>query len=1088
MATFTITTAQNIDALSVKAGGDTYNVNGGTLTIDQDSRVGLNQTTSTSLGPVTISATLGGTVNIDGTLVRLIPYNTGSGTVPAWNTVITQGSASGKLIGVYSSLTAASTATGAAMPASGYIKIKQWNSVAYAAGALTGITATATGADVVGWLDIVGDEAGTTTANRLGIYNITGEWFELGTTSGVSNQTLQIPNSGLLRYAAGVFIEKTVGGEDFEFYPNAGTTTTTGTEAKRGKVVWIDNTGLVRIGNSGAATNGYTPVSGLRVVIGNVFFENCTTAARTANVIPNATIATRYDYTTTGGGVLNIDKCNMAWYLSCSQAYSVNVSNSGFVDAILLSEIAAPMTFENVGVGNKPTTALLVSPLTMTYCYAGGTFTDCVWARVSLAASNAVTAVFTDIDGFTFTRNTIRANTIRGNASTYALLATRAKNVTLDTPTIIEGALNLVTCDNFNTTNVEFVSAVSGTTVTTYTDYVWNLSSNTINCTFSGLTLPVTSNAPYTALLIGATGCANIKLRNIGTYASPLSLDNGANDTGLIYTLATNCQDFYFQRIYVSNTRTNTMTADNSCKNIVEKNVFGDYADAPLAAVLNLTRLGGGSTNALTAQTSVYGTHFMDYFTSTTAGRLGIVMNEPTADTTAQVTLSNGAAFTSAGGLYMPVIGMQVIYEMPQYIIGHTQFANTALVMAGGTATNYTYQYSIDLNDGNGFSAFSSDCTPTTLGTALNGLTLDAQVGFKLKLKITTSTTNATAITSVYMTTVSTTTAQAYQYPLDPVDAIYSFSGLVVGTEVVLFDSTNTELAREVITGTTFEYSYTWTGTDSTGNYALIWKDDQVAIKFTGITLGNTDVDVPISQTEDLVYTTGFTPNSTIDFANSLIIMDDVLPFTVPEVYSYWKDTLLLTNNAQYDFAYTIVGGNQTGASTYIPFYTFLDNGWKVRPNESDYTLNVTGGILVTTDNSDPFVDTVGAYTVRIRYEQPVQAIAITTGGGGGATAADVWSYTTRTLSTAGVTAIQSGLATEANATSNTNSIIAIINALNDISPSEVLTQATNALISYDPPTKAELDATQASIEADIAAINTPDMLNTETGDIILPL
>ena len=65
MATFTITASQNIDALTSKAGGDLYNVNGGTLIIDQDSRVGLNQTTSTTLGTITLSASLGGTVNID---------------------------------------------------------------------------------------------------------------------------------------------------------------------------------------------------------------------------------------------------------------------------------------------------------------------------------------------------------------------------------------------------------------------------------------------------------------------------------------------------------------------------------------------------------------------------------------------------------------------------------------------------------------------------------------------------------------------------------------------------------------------------------------------------------------------------------------------------------------------------------------------------------------------------------------------------------------------------------------------------------------------------------------------------------------
>lgn len=58
MATFTITTPVNIDSLASKVGGDIYNINGGYLTIDQDSRFGLNQNTSASLGNMTLSATL----------------------------------------------------------------------------------------------------------------------------------------------------------------------------------------------------------------------------------------------------------------------------------------------------------------------------------------------------------------------------------------------------------------------------------------------------------------------------------------------------------------------------------------------------------------------------------------------------------------------------------------------------------------------------------------------------------------------------------------------------------------------------------------------------------------------------------------------------------------------------------------------------------------------------------------------------------------------------------------------------------------------------------------------------------------------
>jgi hypothetical protein len=249
--------------------------------------------------------------------------------------------------------------------------------------------------------------------------------------------------------------------------------------------------------------------------------------------------------------------------------------------------------------------------------------------------------------------------------------------------------------------------------------------------------------------------------------------------------MLTNCSDFKFQRIYVSDTRTGIMTGDNSSHEIIEENVFGDYADAvDVMACLNMYRKGMGGTGSVTSQTSVYGTHWRDGFTSTTAGRIAVLMNEPTALTTAQVALTGGAAFTSAGGLYMPVIGQSATFTMPEYILGHTSFANSAIVMGGGTATNYTYDYAIDKNDGAGWSTLTTaNYTSTTIGTALNGITgIDASKGFKLKLEITTGTTNTTAIASVYMTTVSTTTAQDYQYPLDV--ATVSVTGLVTGSQV----------------------------------------------------------------------------------------------------------------------------------------------------------------------------------------------------------------------------------------------------------------------------------------------------------------
>ena len=109
-------------------------------------------------------------------------------------------------------------------------------------------------------------------------------------------------------------------------------------------------------------------------------------------------------------------------------------------------------------------------------------------------------------------------------------------------------------------------------------------------------------------------------------------------------------------------------------------------------------------------------------------------------------------------------------------------------------------------------------------------------------------------------------------------------------------------------------------------------------------------------------------------------------------LWSRWKDWLL-AGNANFALAFDTVGGESIdpSAGTKVPLYLFLLNGWKIRPQEANHTLAVGGGILLVQGGGDPFVDTIGNYRVRIRYQQPVQAIGYTTGGGGGgATAGEV--------------------------------------------------------------------------------------------------
>ena len=195
MATFSVngggTTYWHDAAYSTRAGGDTYNLSlGSILIVDGDCRFGPN--TSETTGPLlnlSITAESGGEFRIDGRGVRLIPYKSGSGNVPAGGTAITQGSTTGSLLGVWSAINVAPTAAGAAMPATGFIKVRQVSggSSRYGGGALGGITATALG-DTGGALTITVAATGKTFTRSAGDFIVDG--IKLGdtvVTSGFSN-------------------------------------------------------------------------------------------------------------------------------------------------------------------------------------------------------------------------------------------------------------------------------------------------------------------------------------------------------------------------------------------------------------------------------------------------------------------------------------------------------------------------------------------------------------------------------------------------------------------------------------------------------------------------------------------------------------------------------------------------------------------------------------------------------------------------------------------------------------------------------------------------------------------------------------
>jgi hypothetical protein len=105
----------------------------------------------------------------------------------------------------------------------------------------------------------------------------------------------------------------------------------------------------------------------------------------------------------------------------------------------------------------------------------------------------------------------------------------------------------------------------------------------------------------------------------------------------------------------------------------------------------------------------------------------------------------------------------------------------------------------------------------------------------------------------------------------------------------------------------------------------------------------------------------------------------------VPDLWSRWVDWVLTGENSKFLPAMRSVGGDpiDAAAGTSIPVYTYLINGWKVVPQSANHTLNVTGGILLVDGGGDPFASPAGGYNIRVNFQQPVQAIAVSTTGGG---------------------------------------------------------------------------------------------------------
>lgn len=128
--------------------------------------------------------------------------------------------------------------------------------------------------------------------------------------------------------------------------------------------------------------------------------------------------------------------------------------------------------------------------------------------------------------------------------------------------------------------------------------------------------------------------------------------------------------------------------------------------------------------------------------------------------------------------------------------------------------------------------------------------------------------------------------------------------------------------------------------------------------------------------------------------ARLIIINNGITEIDAADIYSWWKEWVLESDNAKYLEAFTTTGGDPISGTVNISAYFFLTNNWRLRSWEGDHTLTVNGNLYVEGGVGFPFVPTQNPWTVLVTLQVSPQSQTVVTGGiGTPAEVADaVWS------------------------------------------------------------------------------------------------
>lgn len=369
-------------------------------------------------------------------------------------------------------------------------------------------------------------------------------------------------------------------------------------------------------------TIGHVPESGCKTRIPNIFLRQCATGSRATNSAPNGTIANRPDFTTSGAGIVDHEFTYGDWYYLTLQAYQTRLVHVATFDAFSVAECATALDLNDAHAGMYG--ALDVITLTLTSNFAGGTIANSKFLRSTVGTGDHSISMATCI-GQTFDNCT--SGIIQyGRSSGYSWNISQSTSITLtDCRQINGGTVAVITCTDVEITDLDHVDRFIGFTNAGSATYVVTASSKCNGVVIDGITEgyagTIERQHAYAGFL-NVTASDNVKLRNAGTRAAPLSYTKKMNDRAYVYLSGGNNYGITLQRIYVGSVRTGLISDVNSDKNVLYESVSAPHLSTWMpytltVAALNATVKGvKAPLNVVAANASVYGSHLYDQFSA----------------------------------------------------------------------------------------------------------------------------------------------------------------------------------------------------------------------------------------------------------------------------------------------------------------------------------------------------------------------------------------------------------------------------------------------------------------------------------------